>query len=157
MAGRLGKYLWLILIIFLILLWINRHDIYKTLHPRPKADNLEFNRPKDITDNRPTIVSNDEEINIDVFEKVHPAVVNIVATTLSVNFWMQVIPREGQGSGFIIDRRGYILTNNHVVANAQKIIVTLSEGKKLSATLVGRDPASDLAVINAAILPLAVS
>ncbi|MFC1868287.1 S1C family serine protease [Thermodesulfobacteriota bacterium] len=147
MADKLGKYLWLILIILLILIWVNRNDIYRVLRPRPNAESLEFNQQRDKSKTRPIIVSRDEEINIGVFEKVHPAVVNIVATTLSVNFWMQIIPREGQGSGFIIDRKGYILTNNHVVAKAQKIIVTLSGGKKLSASLVGRDPTSDLAVI----------
>jgi len=147
MSNRFGKYLWLIIIILLILIWINRGDLSRILRPRPSADSLEFNRSKNISDNRPIIVSRDEEINIDVFQKVHPAVVNIVATTLSVNFWMQIIPREGQGSGFIIDRKGYILTNNHVVAKAQRIIVTLSGGKKIEASLVGRDPASDLAVI----------
>jgi putative serine protease PepD len=64
-----------------------------------------------------------------------------------MNFWLEIIPREGQGSGFIIDRKGYILTNNHVVAKAQKITVTMANGKKTPATLVGRDPLSDLAVI----------
>ena len=147
MTNKSGKYFGLILIILFILIWINRDDLSRVLRPRPKAESLEFNKSMNPMDKRPVIVSRDEEINIDVFEKVHPAVVNIVATTLSVNFWMQIIPREGQGSGFIIDRRGYILTNNHVVANAQKIIVTLSGGKKLEATLIGRDPASDLAVI----------
>jgi len=100
-----------------------------------------------VSEKRTIIVSSDEKINIDVFEKVHAAVVNIATTTLSVNFWMQVIPSQGQGTGFIIDKRGYILTNNHVVENAEKIIVTLANGKKLSATPVGRDSASDLAVI----------
>jgi len=93
------------------------------------------------------IVSSDEVINVNVFEKVHAAVVNIATTTLSYNFWMQVIPQEGQGTGFIIDSRGYILTNNHVVENARDITVTLSNGQKLPATLVGRDATSDLAVI----------
>ncbi len=64
-----------------------------------------------------------------------------------MNFWLEVIPREGQGSGFIIDREGYILTNNHVVANARKITVTMADGTKIPASLVGRDPTSDLAVI----------
>jgi putative serine protease PepD len=64
-----------------------------------------------------------------------------------MNFWLEVIPRQGQGSGFIIDREGYILTNNHVVAKAQKITVTMADGRKTSAPLVGRDPTSDLAVI----------
>jgi len=64
-----------------------------------------------------------------------------------MNFWMEVIPRQGQGSGFVIDQDGYIMTNSHVVANAQKIVVTMATGKKVQASLVGRDPRSDLAVI----------
>lgn len=147
MNNRLSRFIWLALIIAFILLWFNKGDIDRVLQLRPDAGSLEFNQSRNLPDNRPLIVSKDEEINIGVFEKVHPAVVNIAATTLSVNFWMQIIPTEGQGSGFIIDRKGYILTNNHVVEKAQKIIVTLSGGKKLSASLVGRDPTSDLAVI----------
>ncbi|MFC1532607.1 S1C family serine protease [Thermodesulfobacteriota bacterium] len=147
MTDKLRKYIWLILIILLILIWANKDDLLRVLRSRPNAESLEFNKQQDLLEPRPVIVSKDEEINIDVFEKVHPAVVNIVATTLSINHWMQIIPKEGQGSGFIIDKKGYILTNNHVVAKAQKITVTLSGGKKLSASLVGRDPASDLAVI----------
>lgn len=147
MKNRFSKYIWLILIILVILIWINRDQLSRVLQPRPKAESLEFNKPKSAAETRPVIISRDEEINIDVFDKIHPAVVNIVATTLGVNFWLQVVPQEGQGSGFIIDRKGYILTNNHVVEKAQKIIVTLSGGKKLSASLVGRDPDSDLAVI----------
>ena len=73
--------------------------------------------------------------------------VNIATITLSYNFWLEVIPSEGQGSGFIIDKEGYILTNNHVVANARKVTVTMSDGTKIQASLVGRDPASDLAII----------
>ena len=147
MTNRLSRYIWLILIILAVFIWMNRDGIYRVLQPRPSAESLEFNQPRSLAEPTQIIVSKDEKINIDVFEKVHPAVVNIVATTLSVNFWMEIIPREGQGSGFIIDRKGYILTNNHVVEKAQKIIVTLANGHKLSASLVGRDPASDLAVI----------
>lgn len=146
MSQRKSNTIWLVLIILSLFVWFNRHDIYSVFQKRPSAESLEFNKPKD-SESIPVVISNDEKINIDVFEKVHPAVVNIVATTLSVNFWMDIIPREGQGSGFIIDRKGYILTNNHVVAKAQKIVVTLADGKKLAASLVGRDPASDLAVI----------
>jgi putative serine protease PepD len=116
--------------------------------PRRVTDrSLDFNLPRQDEPPRPIVVSADEQINTDVFEKVHPAVVNIVATTLAMNFWMELIPREGQGTGFVIDRDGYILTNNHVVAKAQKLTVTLSNGKKHQATLVGRDPGTDLAVI----------
>lgn len=100
-----------------------------------------------LKENKGIVVSSDEVINVNVFEKVHAAVVNIATTTLSVDFFMQVTPQQGQGTGFIIDRRGYVLTNNHVIENAREITVTLSNGKKLSATLVGRDATSDLAII----------
>jgi serine protease Do len=147
MDNRLGKYLWLILILIAIFVWAKKDDISKLFQTRPTLDSLEFIQTADSTENRPIIMSSDEEINVDVFQKTHPAVVNITTTTLSVNFWMQIIPTEGQGSGFIIDRDGYILTNNHVVENARDIVVTMSGDIKLSATLVGRDPESDLAVI----------
>ncbi|HTO14060.1 MAG TPA: Do family serine endopeptidase [Candidatus Binatia bacterium] len=69
-------------------------------------------------------------------------------------------PREeprSSGSGVIVDRTGYILTNNHVIENAQDITVRLSDSRKLSATLVGRDPKTDLAIlkVDAAGLPVA--
>jgi len=147
MNNKLSRYLWLVLIILMVLIWGNRKNIYRVFQTRPSAESLEYNKTRNLTEKRPTVVSRDENINIEVFKKVHPAVVNIVATTLGMNFWMEIIPKEGQGSGFIIDSKGYILTNNHVVAKAQKIIVTLADGRKLSASLVGRDPASDLAVI----------
>jgi S1-C subfamily serine protease len=108
---------------------------------------LDFNQPSGASGSRPVVVSKDELINMEVFEKARPSVVNIVATTLSMNFWMEVTPSEGQGTGFIIDKGGYILTNNHVVAKAQKITVNMADGKKIPATLVGKDPTSDLAVI----------
>jgi serine protease Do len=54
---------------------------------------------------------------------------------------------EGQGSGFVIDERGYILTNNHVVEGVGDIEVTLADGRQLPATVIGADPPTDLAVI----------
>lgn len=58
----------------------------------------------------------------------------------------EIIPR-GQASGVIFSPDGYILTNNHVVADAQKLVVTLENGKQYDAKLIGRDPVTDLAVI----------
>jgi S1-C subfamily serine protease len=129
-----SKYLWLVLIIVLLIFWSKREDLFFFLHSRPSAESLDFNRPNTDSESRPVTVSADEEINTRVFEKVHPAVVNIATTTLSMNFWLEIIPREGQGSGFIIDAKGYILTNNHVVAKAQKITVTMANGKKIPAS-----------------------
>ncbi len=144
------RYLWLGLILVLLFIWMKRDHNPISLTSdtsTPVADSLDFNHVPDQGIQRPVVVSADEKIHIDVFEKVHRAVVNIATTTLGMNFWMEVIPRQGQGSGFIIDQKGYILTNNHVVAKAQKIVVTMANGKKVQASLVGRDPTSDLAII----------
>jgi len=147
MINHRSKILWVLIGLGVVFLWANRQEIVEYIKPKPEAQSLDFNRPVAETAARPTVVSSDEKVNIEVFRKARPAVVNIATTTLGLNFWMEVIPREGQGSGFIIDRNGYTLTNNHVVAKAQKIKVTMADGRKLPATLVGRDPSSDLAVI----------
>jgi S1-C subfamily serine protease len=88
-----------------------------------------------------------EAVVMRVYQEISPAVVNIVATHQALNFWMQLVPQTGQGTGFVIDSEGHILTNNHVVANAENLEVTFIGQKKLQAKLVGRDPVSDLAVI----------
>ena len=147
MSNNKSKYSWLALVLLSILLCFNQNDVFGFFQQRPESDSLDFNSASNESEIKGTILSTDEKINIRVFEKVHPAVVNIATTTLSMNFWLEVIPREGQGSGFIIDKKGYILTNNHVVAKAQKITVTMADGGKIPATLVGRDLTSDLAVI----------
>jgi S1-C subfamily serine protease len=88
-----------------------------------------------------------EAVVMRVYKELSPAVVNIVAKSLAMNFWMQIVPQQGQGSGFVIDSQGYILTNNHVVANAETLEVTFVNSKKVQARLVGKDALSDLAVI----------
>jgi len=114
-----------------------------------------------------------EEAFVDVAGKVTPAVVNVSAKKQSKpreegqarpeerfreffgeeffeRFFRRRAPREmprGMGSGVIVDRRGYILTNNHVVEDADQIEVSLSDHRKFNATVVGRDPKTDLAVL----------
>lgn len=100
MYKKISKSIWLTLIIILIFLWFNRNTVHKILRPRPSAETLEFNNPRNILESSPIIVSTDEKINIEVFEKVHQALVNIVTTTLSLNFWMEMIHRKGQGVRF---------------------------------------------------------
>jgi len=141
------KTVWLVLLFIFLFLWFKKEDRSFFPEKRPTVESLDFNVPEPSMVAQTAVYSSDEKINVDVFEKVHPAVVNIASTILGMNFWMEVIPRQGQGSGFIIDRRGYVLTNNHVVAKAQKLTVTMASGKKIDAILVGRDPRTDLAVI----------
>lgn len=75
------------------------------------------------------------------------AVVEIRTETVATDFWLQNYITEGAGSGVIIDTKGYIITNNHVIENANKITVTLKDGTELPATLVGTDTQNDIAVI----------
>jgi len=92
-------------------------------------------------------VTEDEKNNIAVYEKVADGVVNITSTAVQMDFFFNVFPTQGSGSGSILDTTGHILTNHHVVANAQKLEVTLADGSKWPAKLIGSDPDNDLAVI----------
>lgn len=92
-------------------------------------------------------LSLEEEANIKVYEGLSPGVVNIINTTVSYDFFFNPIPQSGTGSGSIIDKKGYILTNYHVVENARMLEVTLFDGSKWEARPVGADPSNDLAVI----------
>jgi len=92
-------------------------------------------------------LTEDEKNNIAVYEKVSEGVVNITSTAMQLDFFFNAYPTQGSGSGSIIDTQGHILTNHHVVAEAQKLEVTLGDGSKWPATLVGSDPDNDLAVI----------
>jgi S1-C subfamily serine protease len=92
-------------------------------------------------------VTEDEKNNISVYEKVADGVVNVTSIAVQMDFFFNVFPTQGSGSGSIIDTKGHIMTNHHVVANAQKLEVTLADGSKWPAKLIGLDPDSDLAVI----------
>ena len=89
----------------------------------------------------------DELNNIAVYKKALPSVVNITSTAVAFNFFYGPVPQQGQGSGFIIDKQGHILTNNHVIDNAQTIEVTLWNKKKYKAIRVSVDPNHDLALL----------
>jgi putative serine protease PepD len=89
----------------------------------------------------------EERNNIAIYETAAPGVVNITSIVLERDFFLGLVPREGAGSGAIIDKRGHILTNNHVIKDARRIEVTLSDGTKLPGELVGTDPDNDLAII----------
>jgi S1-C subfamily serine protease len=92
-------------------------------------------------------ITEDEKNNISVYEKVADGVVNVTSIAVQMDFFFNPFPTQGSGSGSIIDTKGHILTNHHVVANAQKLEVTLADGSKWPAKLIGSDPDNDLAVI----------
>jgi S1-C subfamily serine protease len=92
-------------------------------------------------------LDSEEQNNISVYRKNIPSVVNVTSRAMSFDFFYGMVPQEGQGSGFVIDREGHILTNYHVVADARQVEVTMHNRKKYKATVVGTDPAHDLAVI----------
>jgi len=90
----------------------------------------------------------EEQNNIAVYKRVLPSVVNITATNLTFNFFYGAVPQQGQGSGFVLDKSGHVLTNYHVVEQANRgIEVQLSNKHKYSATVVGTDRTHDLALL----------
>ncbi len=88
----------------------------------------------------------EELINIRVYENSNRSVVNINTRSVRQN-WYTEFATEGEGSGSVLSKDGYILTNFHVVSGAQEITVTLFNGKTYSAILKGVDPSNDIAVI----------
>ena len=89
----------------------------------------------------------------DVYRKVTDSVVHISSTVYTVDSFNSPVPRTGTGSGFVLDNEGRILTNNHVVEGAQLVEVTLADGTILEAEVLGRDPFSDLAVLQVDVSP----
>jgi len=89
----------------------------------------------------------DESSVLEVVEKVTKSVVNINTVRLLQDFYYQVHPIQGMGSGVIIDPKGYVITNNHVIAGAEKIDATLASGEVLHGKLVGACVSDDVAVV----------
>ncbi len=92
-------------------------------------------------------LTEDETINIQVYAKLSPGVVNITSTTLETTWFFEVVPRQGIGSGIVIDKKGHIVTNYHVIRNAERLEVTLYDEETYEAKTVGIDPINDIAVL----------
>lgn len=91
---------------------------------------------------------NEEQNNISVYKRVLPSVVNITSTTLVFNFFYGTVPQQGQGSGFVLDKAGHILTNFHVVEGANRgVEVQLYNKRRFQAKVVGTDKVHDLALL----------
>ena len=112
---------------------------------QPHSAAFSIASPANITD--PSMAT-DEQNNIEVYKAIAPGVVNVHSTSVgSAFFGMLAVPEEGTGSGSVIDDKGDIVTNYHVIANARKLSVSFGGGKNYPATVVGGDQDTDLAVI----------
>src|SRR5437588_3031853 len=92
-------------------------------------------------------LTDDESINVRIYRQSAPAVANILTKATEYDFFMDPVPVEGAGSGFIIDPRGYILTNYHVVEGAQSIEVVLGDQSRHAAKYIGPDQRNDVALV----------
>lgn len=92
-------------------------------------------------------LTDDESINVRVYREVAPAVANVLTKATEYDFFMDPVPVEGAGSGFVIDPRGYILTNFHVVQEAQSIEVVLGDRSRYPAKFIGADQRNDVALV----------
>ncbi len=88
-----------------------------------------------------------EQSTVQLFENLAPSVVFIVIESHSGGFWGGVPGRRGAGSGFIWDAAGHVVTNHHVVAGADRVLVRVDDTETLAARVVGTAPDYDLAVV----------
>jgi S1-C subfamily serine protease len=89
----------------------------------------------------------DEDLLANLYDRVSPSVVNITVRSRVSGSGNVPEFEQGTGSGIILDTEGNILTNNHVVGEGRRLVVTLADGTKLTARLIGSDPLSDLAIV----------
>lgn len=89
----------------------------------------------------------DEAVNVAVYEAINKGVVNINTKSTHSALLAFEVHAEGTGSGSILDKTGHVVTNFHVIADANDVVVTLHDGKQYDASFVGADPENDIAVI----------
>lgn len=111
-------------------------DVSLEAYPSPQTQ--QGTPTNELLATRPSMVDVEESLFIDLYERVSPSVVHIAVTTRTSS---------GTGSGFVLDMEGHIVTNNHVIENAQRILVRFADGSETEATIVGADRDSDIAVL----------
>lgn len=95
----------------------------------------------------------EEQLVTNLYARVGPSVVHIAAQVVTMNFFFGPMASEGTGSGFVFDQEGHIVTNYHVVQDAESLEVRFSDDTSVPATVVGVDPPNDLAVIKVDLPP----
>ncbi|MGA7829639.1 MAG: trypsin-like peptidase domain-containing protein [Terracidiphilus sp.] len=141
-----------ILLVVLLLVsgfWLLTTHLPAGWRPWPLAHNSGSNSPLDLTEAEAAPAYDaEEQNNIAIYKRVLPSVVNITSKSLVYNFFFEPVPQQGQGSGFILDKAGHVLTNFHVVAGANRgIEVKLSNKSTYRAKVVGTDKVHDLALL----------
>lgn len=143
---RMRPFLWAAILVggFWYFTSVARWDLRKVLRPVERAERL-WTAP---TPAETAGFSSDENNNIEIYKVAHPATVNITSIVYREDFFFQIYPQEGTGSGFIVKPDGLILTNNHVVSGSAQLTVTLAgEKKQYKAKVLGTDPRNDLALV----------
>jgi putative serine protease PepD len=92
-------------------------------------------------------LTEEETRTVNIYRQATPAVANINTRAVEYDFFQNAVPVEGAGSGFVIDERGYVLTNYHVVENAENIEVTLGDRSQFPAKFIGADKRNDVALL----------
>ena len=140
----LRPFLWAAILVaaFLYITSVGHWNVSKLL-PTPNASGRYWDSPASAASG----FSPDEQNNIDVYKAAREATVNITSVVYRENFFMQLYPQEGTGSGFILNSEGEILTNHHVVRGSSQLTVTLADKKVYKARVLGTDPRDDLALI----------
>lgn len=121
---------------------------YDTRAPAVPSEPGVISSPHILTADTLQEYTQDERENISVYERLNSGVVNITTEVVSINYFLEPVPSAGgSGSGSIIDPAGYVLTNYHVVKDAFKVYVNLSDGSRYEGKVQGTDEENDLAVL----------
>jgi S1-C subfamily serine protease len=112
--------------------------------------------PTPLPDDFMALIDTEEALVTNLYQRVSPSVVHITTSVITQSFFFGPTANEGTGSGFIWDNLGHIVTNYHVIKNADSIEVKLSDDEIVTAQVVGVDPPNDLAVIQIDPLPTAL-
>ena len=119
--------------------------------PRPETRIETRIEPRSIT-SRGSLPSDEQRV-VNLFENAAPSVAYITTEVVQTNIWLEQSVSQGAGSGFVWDAAGNIVTNNHVIQNARRVFVQLDAGQPIEATVVGRAPEYDLAVVRLTRVP----
>ena len=109
--------------------------------------------PTPLPDSALAPIDIEEQLITNLYERVGPSVVHITTRVVTMDFFFGPTASEGTGSGFVYDKEGYIITNYHVIQNADSIEVGLSDALTVPARVVGVDPPNDLAVLKVDVPP----